>query len=278
MGAAPQPWSCPQHEVETRVKMKMNRMSADEILAALEAARTDYPDLAPFLEFRRDLLVAQSTVDMPSLSLDEAEIRTRLQRGQPALLLDDLALDGMTFAELLWRVEEVTARYRSDWPTDGAGLSLKAARAWFVGDEVRDEQTAFLIGEALRPFLMHAARKLHSVLAGVPWHRPICPVCGGAPDFAVLEREAGARILFCSRCDTGWRFGRAGCPFCEGDDYAKFAYFLSDDGAYRLYVCDACQRYLKAMDLRETGRVVVPVVERAVTVGMDVAACEEGYR
>jgi formate dehydrogenase maturation protein FdhE len=66
-----------------------------------------------------------------------------------------------------------------------------------------------------------------------------------------------------------------GCPFCDSTDEQH--YHPSDDGIHRLYVCPVCNRYLKTIDLRQTARPVQPIVERLLTVGMDLAAHEEGY-
>jgi len=56
-------------------------------------------------------------------------------------------------------------------------------------------------------------------------------------------------------------------------------YYPSEDEVYRLYVCEACRRYLKTVDLRKTGgRTVLPRVERVITVAMDVAARRAGYQ
>lgn len=79
----------------------------------------------------------------------------------------------------------------------------------------------------------------------------------------------------CSRCNSVWPYARLGCPFCASRE--KQSYFPSEDGVYRLYVCPACNRYLKTMDLREISREVHPEVERLLTVGMDLAAQKEGY-
>jgi FdhE protein len=68
-----------------------------------------------------------------------------------------------------------------------------------------------------------------------------------------------------------------GCPSCGTGDHTKLSYYLSEDEAYRLYVCQACRRYLKVIDLRKVGRQVSFPVERVTTVGMDVAARQEGY-
>ena len=54
-------------------------------------------------------------------------------------------------------------------------------------------------------------------------------------------------------------------------------YYASDDQVYRLYVCQACKRYLKTVDLRRTLRNPNPLVERLVTISMDLAAQEQGY-
>jgi len=110
------------------------------------------------------------------------------------------------------------------------------------------------------------------------WRRGYCPVCGGAPDFATLEAEAGARHLLCSRCNSQWLYHRLGCPFCETTDHTKLVYYPSEDGVYRLYACQECQRYLKTIDLRQVGRTALLPVERLTTVAMDAAARQEGYR
>jgi FdhE protein len=91
----------------------------------------------------------------------------------------------------------------------------------------------------------------------------------------LLEKESGARKLVCSRCASLWPYRRLGCPFCESQ--AKQTYYPSKDGVYRLYVCPDCNRYLKTIDLREVYRKVYPMVERLLTVGMDLAAQQEGY-
>jgi FdhE protein len=67
-----------------------------------------------------------------------------------------------------------------------------------------------------------------------------------------------------------------GCPFCKSQE--KQNYHLSEDKVYRLYVCPSCNRYLKTVDRRELHREVMPLVERLLTVGMDLAAQHEGYR
>jgi FdhE protein len=83
--------------------------------------------------------------------------------------------------------------------------------------------------------------------------------------------------LLCTRCSSQWTYRRLGCPFCGTHDHTKLSYYLSEDEQHRLYVCQTCSRYLKVVDLRKADRQIFLPVERVTTVGMDVAAQNEGY-
>ena len=103
-------------------------------------------------------------------------------------------------------------------------------------------------------------------------------ICGGSPDLAFLEKEYGARWLLCSRCDSEWLFQRLRCPYCGTQDQGELAYFTDDTELYRLYVCQQCQSYLKAVDLRQTEDETLLPLERVLTVDMDRQGREKGYR
>ena len=109
------------------------------------------------------------------------------------------------------------------------------------------------------------------------WRRGYCPVCGGSPDFAYLDKERGSRWLVCSRCDTEWLFQRLQCPYCNTQDQNQLAYLTDNDGRYRLYVCDNCQQYLKAIDLQRAKGEVIIYLERLFTLYLDAQAREYGY-
>ena len=55
-------------------------------------------------------------------------------------------------------------------------------------------------------------------------------------------------------------------------------YFASEDDLYRLYTCQNCKPYLKAIDLRHTESKVLLPLERVLTVDMDRQGQEQGYR
>jgi FdhE protein len=142
----------------------------------------------------------------------------------------------------------------------------------------QEELLAFVFNHTLRPFLRTYAAQLAPLLRQELWQRDACPICGGEPDFAILDDKAGTRYLICARCDTPWLYPRVKCPFCNTSDPADLAYYPSEDGKYRLYTCGACRRYLKTMDLRQVGASAPPAeVARILTVDLDMAAREAGY-
>ena len=94
---------------------------------------------------------------------------------------------------------------------------------------------------------------------------------------AYLEEKEGARWLVCSRCDTEWLFRRFECPYCNNNDQAKLGYFTDDKGLYRLYFCEKCRKYIKAIDLRITEEKILFPVERILTLDIDSQALAEGY-
>jgi len=255
----------------------------EQVLQALEAAQEQQPEQAAWLAFHRELLEMQWAVErrLPPLAapVTPERIEARKVAHQPLFTFDELEVEWAVAEELAHRVEELAARRLPDWPTEPIpGLALAQARAWYVGEPPVEPRQAFLLRESLRPFLHRAASAAQPHIAMEAYHQwGRCPVCGGEPDFATLDRETGARWLHCQRCDSGWRYKRVGCPFCDTEDPYQLAYFPSEDGVYRLYVCEACRRYLKTMDLRQTGQSFLLAVERVLTVGMDLAAAEAGY-
>lgn len=141
---------------------------------------------------------------------------------------------------------------------------------------VEDDAPALGLAQASRAFLRAAALRLAPLVDDGGWLRPECPICGAAPDFAVLAAN-GERRLLCAGCDAEWTYARVACPFCGTTRHEHLAYHPAGDGAYRLYVCAACSRYLKAVDARLRPE-ACPPLERLLTVGLDAAAIAAGYR
>jgi len=141
-----------------------------------------------------------------------------------------------------------------------------------------EELLSAIVHCAIKPFLATQARVLAPLIDQEQWRRGFCPICGGKPDFAFLNKEVGARGLVCSRCDTEWLFKRLECPYCGNNNQNDLAYFSDDKEQYRLYICYHCHTYLKAIDLRRTQTQILMPLERVLTVDMDRQGQEKGFK
>jgi len=273
------------------------------ILRALDDAGTKNPDLSAYYEFHRTLLqilnqtgaeisgALELVLSIAEVMADEEALQARLLQGLPLLSFAQLPVKAERFAKLVSTVAQLLMGYAPDLaghtvpgsPAECLALAQQRFEEGQATGEQSEEQseatlTQMSVDLALKPYLEWAAEQVLPYVDQQRWRRSYCPICGGAPDFATLDAEVGTRYLLCSRCNSQWLYRRLGCPFCETTDHTKLVYYSSEDGVYRLYVCQECQRYLKTIDLRQVGRAVLLPVERVTTVAMDVAARQEGYR
>ena len=269
-----------------------------QVLRALTTAREEHEELADLLDFYHDLyevqFQAKSELPDPE-SRDALAAHWRLEGGIPQLTFDQLGVDPADFAGLVRQVMEVLVRHNPQWqerqeersPDELSALAREVFETWdtltaprpgaktSLAESWSDHPTSLAVGFALAPYLQRASEVILPHLDLADWGQGHCPICGGRPNFAILEKETGARQLVCARCNSMWPYVRLGCPLCGSKE--KQVYFPSEDGVYRLYVCPDCNCYLKTMDLKEVYREVHPAVERLLTVGMDLAAHQEGY-
>lgn len=251
------------------------------------------------VEFYRKLLDiqsrAKSRVGIPSLDISEKTISDCLKCGTPLLGFDDLSIDWSLVPDIFKEVTALFASYPEAFgqvaengkePDSCVTLLKETTKAWFEGDELAPRMTAtsmneatleLLVQAAFRPFLIRYCEALLNFVNQECWRRGYCPICGGNPDFAFLDKERGAKWLLCSRCDAEWLFQRLECPYCGTQDQGALAYFTNDEGLYRLYVCDRCRHYLKAIDLRHANCEVLLPLERVLTLDIDIQAHRNGY-
>ena len=253
--------------------------------------------LPEILEFYRELLRiqvgARASIPSPQPRLTKTEIGVQVRKGIPLLKWDALSIDWSIFQDLFQAVAVTIGKHTnsaSEGPREIApdtSFLQEATRAWYKGAPlspwaephgIDEALLAAAINDTIRPFLTAWAEVLIGLVPQKQWRREYCPICGGKPDFAYLDKERGARWLLCSRCDSEWLFQRLQCPYCNTEDQKALAYFTDESELYRLYICKRCKCYLKAIDLRKTEAEILPRLERVLTVDMDRQGQEEGYR
>jgi FdhE protein len=108
-----------------------------------------------------------------------------------------------------------------------------------------------------------------------------CPTCGSPPGLALLKGEEGRRIFCCSLCGQRWAFARLACPHCGNRKQQSLVTLTVEDQSARwIEACEQCKGYIKTLDERKlpAGQAVVPLVEEAGTLHLDLLAEKEGYR
>ncbi|MFC2025194.1 formate dehydrogenase accessory protein FdhE [Chloroflexota bacterium] len=254
-----------------------------------------------FLEFYQRLLRIQSKTELRigrvKPVLKREVINERLERGEPLINFGELTLDWSLLKDVFAKVITLFADYPDlfgEPPKSLGELKLrlsalkKATGAWFKGARLPSTPAINDVNEyplleaiihaTVKPFLVSHSKALINLVDQERWRRNYCPICGGGADFASLDKERGARWLMCSRCDTEWLFQRLQCPYCGTQNQDALAYFADDEGLYRLYVCEQCHKYIKAIDLRHTESEILLPLERVLTLDMDRQAQEKGYK
>jgi formate dehydrogenase maturation protein FdhE len=267
-----------------------------EIIESLRKGAEEHPELVETVDLCCRLLEIESLAEVPSPAVLPGADGTRalLQEGKPLLNLDELDVDSGKLTELAMQIAFAIAEQRRErvrqladihaWLHRRRDRMRSLAVAYLRGNAIPDSNSGidggllvFVIHSALRPFLRAQADALIRFVDSATWYRSYCPICGGEPDMAALERSGGRRRLLCSRCDAEWSYRRLGCPFCGNDEPKDLAFFPSDDKVYRLAICERCHRYIKTIDLRETRTERPLAAERVLTAGMDVTAQRTGY-
>ncbi len=247
------------------------------------------------LQLQRDIKAYVSTTP---LALSQGEVSNRLRQGIPLLKWDALSLDWAALQSLFQSITNVADKYFEVVSGDLENLRgiasnvsflKEATKAWYDGQPLLPLITTYsfsasedlltaVLHSTIKPFLTAHSEVLIRLVDQELWRRGYCPVCGGKPDLAFLDRERGARWLLCSRCDAQWLFQRLQCPYCGTQDQDSLSYLSDEEGVYRVYLCDECHSYLKAVDLRKKAGEITPRAERAETLDLDRQARLRGYK
>jgi hypothetical protein len=248
------------------------------------------------LRLLRLSIEAQPRIGTPKPHLHRDAVSALLMQGKTVLAFDDLRLDwslleGLFRAAIQILVVEMPGSHENSQRLNqlaaNTPLLRQVARDYYTDTPLSSRATEHCIdtslleacaSAALTPFLAAHSDALSDLVAQELWRRNTCPLCGGAADFAFLEKEQGARWLMCSRCGMEWLFQRIQCPYCGTQKHESLAYRTNSQGLYRLYTCEECHAYIKAIDLRKASPEVLLPLERILTVDLDRQAKEADYR
>ena len=263
----------------------MGSGSYEKVLKKLEELEsTSLPEsIELYVRLARLQMEARPHIKLKETRPSQQDIDERVGLGIIALKFDELQPDWAMAGKLFKQALAIIGEYS---PSIDAGSDFplrQAVESWynkqsFPHDGLDEEIVNAAIHSAVKPFLARRAQELLPMIRQERWRRGCCPVCGGTPNFSYLDAESGARWLCCPRCDAEWLFQRLECPFCGNIKQNELSYFKDESGLYRVYTCEGCKGYLKAIDLRKGGRDVAIPLEWIKTLDLDRQACERGYQ
>jgi FdhE protein len=269
----------------------------EKILRRLKEWQKAEGTLPPYIELYRQLLLIQvegkGNAPVIKAALTKSETENTLRNGIPMLKWDAIPIDWPVFHKLLQSAIKTISEHSATAEKCSGNVVFQTsalqemAKSWYNGSSlspwahdcgIDEVLLSSAIDCAMKPFLVAQAKNFMKSFPQDMWRRGYCPVCGSKPDFAYLDKERGARWLLCSRCDTEWLFQRLECPYCGNNHQDGLAYYTDDKELYRLYVCQRCRTYLKAIDLRHAESEILLPLERVLTADMDRQGQEKGYK
>ena len=244
------------------------------------------PALAPAATLQVDLIEAvrrvQGRITTPWIEAAADTLAARLAAGTPLLDFSQIAFDWNDVRLLIRQITDVLRRHEViDAPTAAALHAIGRSpslpdvmRAWFEQQPLVDvEMLGEVLSWAARPYLQRTSEVLQQRVSLDGWTERICPMCAAEPEFSVIT-PSGERQLVCGRCHVRWFFSPIACPYCGNDDRTTIKSMATPDGIYRVMICGACTRYIKALDGRKATRPLLPYLDVIATLPLDAAVMQ----
>ena len=279
-------------------------ITSQQIKKAVTALKKLRPAYATLLNFYEKIFMAQedakNQINIDPLNISEEALALKQKEKFSLIGISEFVVDQNSATTLLKQLCQITETANNEMAEAARAIQnalsagkldpqavfdalLNTEDAYFDQIEkdlgIEKKALAFVAYSSIKPSVVHCAEQLASYLdPGHPWQKGFCPVCGSAPGFSLFDDE-GQRALFCGFCWHQWAAQRIYCPFCETKDSKALHYYFSEkEKNYRIDVCDNCKTYLKAIDQRQTDRIIYPPLEFVASLHLDIKAQEMGFK
>ena len=279
-------------------------ITSQQVKQAVAALKKLRPTYAELLDFYEKIFVAQedskSQINIDPLKISKETLALKTKEKFSLIAISEFVVDQNAATALLKQLCQITETADSEMADTARVIQnamaageldprvvfaalLNTEDAYFKRVEkdmgIEKKALAFVAYSSIKPSVVHCAEQLASYLdSDHPWDKGFCPISSSAPGFSLFEDE-GNRVLFCGFCWHPWAAQRIYCPFCENKDSKTIHYYFSEkEKNYRIDVCDNCKTYLKAIDQRNTDRIIYPPLEFVATLHLDIKAQEMGFK
>jgi len=239
------------------------------------------------IEWLVDLLIETMKVndwkEIPETALNIASPVERLGKGIPLFDKNLLPLDVHAVKKLYDRLVDVTEKHRGGWVSglskvlsgsipevthllrEVLNMNALSLETICKKEEVDPKGAEFLLRLALKPSLRRLSRISGEIDLG-SWSSGHCPICGSIPVLSVFTKDKSERWLFCSLCDTPWKFPQSRCPFCGNDNRKNMRYSYAEEyEAFRVAMCTHCRQGIKTIYSDGSVNDIIPLLEDLIT-------------
>ena len=277
-------------------------LTSDQVKKSVETVINNKPAYSELLGFYGRLFVAQeesnSRLQIEPLRIPDDVRAVKAREKFPLIEIQDFAYDKVESANLFVILCNHAKEASPKLAADAAAILKTMDKVIKPGElfsgllngddplydkisgelNIAETTLGFISYNSLKPSLLLCADQLSAYLSKEePWLKGYCPICGSPPVLSILE-DGGERSLICSFCWHSWSVQRVFCPYCENRDGQTQHYFYNEEEKeFRVDLCDDCKKYLKALDSRETERMIYPPLEQISSLHLDYKAKELGY-
>ena len=283
-------------------RKKKSDNDSEKIRNRVKAMVKERPSHKEVLEFYRDVVMEQNSalpkIKASPLKIDKNDAKEKIIQGFPLVEKKAFILDIPSATKLFRRLCKIlskTKKGQHDSERITQAMKEKEIKLPELFRQIESENNEYIISlseklqvnpdvisflttNSIKPIYEAYSKGMKDYVDQERWWKGYCPICGSEPFMAELK-EDGARFLVCSACSFEWRFNRLKCPFCENENHEKLRYFHTENEGkvYRVDVCEKCKRYIKTIDTNELGEDIIPLLEDAGTLHLDILAQKEGY-
>ncbi len=286
----------------TQEKIKLSQeLNQEQILHTAGVIQKIRPSYGPLIDFYKEVFMAQAAA-RSSICLDPIIIPVDLlalkqDNEMPLINPNQFTIDLDQTKKLLEKICSLAVAHAPKLAQAGEDLGIHLSKnsvdlkvlfsalldSQDIGDMAKKlsisvENLSFFGFSAMTPSIQACSAQLASYLTdSTPVKKGYCPICGSQPDLAFFDKD-GKKHVSCGLCSHEWQIQRMGCVFCDSTDKEDQHYFFStEEKEFRVYMCDHCKNYIKAVDLRQMTRQFFPKLEQVTTLHLDIKAQEQGY-
>ncbi len=137
-----------------------------------------------------------------------------------------------------------------------------------------EDELSIILFLISKPFFLRIRDSYN--IRGEFWKGARCPVCKSVPSLSFIKQDEG-RILYCSYCESRWKWHRIGCPHCQNRRSDRLEIITTEEQGCRIDICHECRSYAKTFTYTLLGD-FTPALLDIISLPLDILAQDRSYK